>query len=136
MPATYGDIREEWERVEEYEISYRTLHTACNLKNDADLSFPVITAPYMDILSKYRSALKDIVVEVELDDAMAREYAYNPKMLSEELYNTTEFWFTLLQLNHCTTISQFHPTKKISFYDPYALKDALNEILILEGLLN
>ena len=61
-------------------------------------------------------------------------HRYRPKMLSYDLYGTTELWFLLLNLNGCKSIMEFTP-KKIKFYDPDRLKSYINEILVLEGIL-
>lgn len=136
MDISYSTITEDYERVEGYEISYRTLHTMAELRSRTRPDYPVIIAPYANILDKYRSNLKSLIVEVDIEEDMAREFRFNPKIVSYELYNTTEFWNLILQLNHCKSITEFKPTKKLIVYDPYALKDALNEIMVLEGLLD
>jgi len=126
IPST---MIEQIEFVDGLEISYRMLHNEAIL-NDIN-SNKKIEIPFVSLVNKYKYVLTDIVVKVKLDDILARQYLYQPKMLSYDLYGTTELWAELLRLNHCSSISEFKPTN-IRIYNPSKLKSMINEILILE----
>ena len=90
-----------------------------------------ILIPYESYTSKYKDALTNVIVESKLSEEEKRAYWYKPKTVSFELYGTTEFWYTLLILNQCTSINQFTPDI-MKYYDPNMFKDYLNHIMILE----
>ena len=49
---------------------------------------------------------------------------YKPKMLSYELYGTTELWLAILRANNMKNISEFHyPIIKV--YQPDRLKELI-----------
>lgn len=130
IPVT---LREQIETVEGDDISYRALHSIAYI-SDADTG-DVITVPYMDLISKYSDFLDAIVVEMTLTDELYFRYRYRPKTLSNDLYGTTELWFTLLNLNGFRSIMEFQP-KKLKYYDPDQFKIYINEIMVLEEVLN
>lgn len=118
--------------IKSYEISYRELHTKAVINDYSTKN--TIGIPFLNIISKYKDNLTDIIIEVELDDIQQRDYLYQPKKLSEFLYGTTELWFELLRLNHFPSISDFKPGNVVKIYDPGNFKEYINEILILEKL--
>ena len=125
-------ITEQIDTAKKLEISYRTLHTVADIHN---ISTNIkITIPYMSILSKYRYFLTNIIIPFQLDDALARQYLYKPKLFSYDIYGTTELWFELLHLNNWTSVIDFKPNR-IKVYEPDGLKQVINEIMILENRL-
>lgn len=118
--------------IKSYEISYRTLHTKAIISDYSTGNN--IGIPFLNIISKYKDNLTDIIIEVELDDIQQRDYLYQPKKLSEFLYGTTELWFELMRLNYFPSVSDFKPGNTIKIYDPMRFKEYINEILILEEL--
>jgi hypothetical protein len=129
IPAT---MTAQISEAKKLEISYRVLHPSAILKDE--YSSRNIEIPFSSLTNKYRDFLNKIVKTIELDDKLIARYRYRPKMVSYDLYETTELWNDILILNHCFSTYEFQP-KKISVYDPSSLKEYINEILILEGLI-
>lgn len=123
------DLVEQINTVKELEISYRVFNNSAKLKDIS--SNRTIEIPFESLIGKYKDILVNLIITVNLDDKLRRQYLYNPKLLSYDLYNTTELWAELLRLNNWSSIVEFKPIK-IKIYDPYRLKSFLNEILILE----
>ena len=144
IPASMG---EQISDLKSLEISYRNLHNTADIiynKNitgdNGGIKYDInITISYMSIISKYRhilSGIPNLIVKVKFDDKMARKYKYNPKRLSYDIYSTTELWFELLRLNYCSSITEFTLKNNIvNVYNVNQIKDILNEIMILEGII-
>lgn len=115
-----------------WEISYRVLHPSAIIKDE--FSSRNIEIPFSSLTNKYKDFLSKITKTVKLDDELIAKYRYRPKMVSQDLYGTTEFWNDILILNHCFSVSDFQP-KVITVYDPSKLKEYINEILILENII-
>lgn len=124
------NMTEQIENVKELEISYRMLHNSIYVNDE--YSGKKIEIPFESLINKYKNILSNIIVTVKLDERLSRYYLYNPKLLSQDLYETVELWSELLRLNNWSSIVEFKPVK-IKIYDPARLKEFLNEILILEG---
>lgn len=114
------------------EIAYRTLHTKAHISKE-NLTKDIVV-PYLSLTNKYKDFLKQIIIELPLDDDEAQIYHLKPKLLSEHLYGTTELWYSILELNGLKSIIEFD-LKNIKVYDPTRIKDYINEILILEGVI-
>ena len=130
VPAT---IPEQVSLAKDMEISYRTLHPSLVISNVKDDD--VIRVPYSSIINKYKDFLSTIVVEIKLDDAMREKYMYKPKMVSNELYGTTELWSEILILNNAYSVIEFKP-RVLKCYDPNRFKSFINEIILLEDVLD
>ena len=128
IPST---MTERVKNIEKLDISYRILHPSITIKDEA--SGNNIEIPFSSLTNKYREFLKSIIISIELDDAFMLKYRFKPKMISEELYGTTEFWNDILILNNCFRTCDFQP-RVLKVYDPKKLKSYINQILILEGL--
>lgn len=65
------------------------------------------------LLDKYRSELESLINVVTLTTSEYNKYKYNPKLLSYDIYGTTEMWGTILDLNqlHSTTEFYINPVK-------------------------
>lgn len=124
-----SSITEQYENAKSLEISYRVLHPSATM-NDVN-NDRIVKFPFSSIINKYKDFLYNIIIEIELNDEELEIYQYKPKMLSEDLYGTTELWDTILILNNATSVSEFK-SKKIKLYDPARLKRYLNEIMLLE----
>ena len=130
IPST---MTEQVESAKNLEISYRILHPPITLHNEeTDINIEI---PFSSLMNKYRDYLSDIIIEVPLDDVLQNKYRFKPKMISSEIYGTTELWDTILILNHCFRVAEFKP-KVLKVYDPNRLKEYINTILIIEGYLN
>lgn len=130
VPAT---VPEQVSLAKDMEISYRTLHPSLVISNVKDDD--VIRVPYSSIINKYKDFLSTIVVEIKLDDAMREKYMYKPKMVSNELYGTTELWSEILILNNAYSVIEFRP-RVLKCYDPNRFKSFINEIILLEDVLD
>lgn len=128
IPST---MTEQVKNIEKLDISYRILHPSITIKDEA--SGNNIEIPFSSLTNKYREFLKSIIISIELDDAFMLKYRFKPKMISEELYGTTEFWNDILILNNCFRTCDFQP-RVLKVYDQKKLKSYINQILILEGL--
>ena len=128
IPST---MTEQVKNIEKLDISYRILHPSITIKDES--SGNNIEIPFSSLTNKYREFLKSIIISIELDDAFMLKYRFKPKMISEELYGTTEFWNDILILNNCFRTCDFQP-RVLKVYDPKKLKSYINQILILEGL--
>lgn len=73
-----------------------------------------------DFFLKYRRQLDQIVQWYNIRETLY----YQPKMLSLQLYGTTELWLSILRLNNMKNITEFHyPIIKV--YDPAALNELM-----------
>ena len=79
----------------------------------------------------YKDYLSNIIMEIELNAEEQVMYLYKPKLLSEDLYGTTELWDTILLLNDCVSVIDFKPVT-VKIYDPEEFKALLNEIMLIE----
>lgn len=64
-------------------------------------------------------------------DLEYRRYRYNPKLLSFDLYGTTELWSLLLNLNELTSTTQFD-LKTLYIFPPYIV-DRIQRMMNLEA---
>ena len=56
---------------------------------------------------KYMPELKDIKIKVTLSNEEYFKYRFNPKLLSYDIYGTTELWFLILEANELHSVTQF-----------------------------
>lgn len=89
-------------------ISYDTLHLFEAAKFTPDASGADVGVIISDVVtSKYKKDLDEIVTTKKLTNEEQKKYKYNPWLLSYDLYNTTEYWFLLLELNHLYSAIEF-----------------------------
>lgn len=132
--ATFpASMEEQITNGESQELSFRTLHTYANVKNVVDEERLVV--PFGSLLNKYRHFLKPLVRELPLNHTLYLKYRFSPKSLSLDLYDTTEYWASLMELNNCISISDFDFEESIKVYDPTQILGMVNEILILEEII-
>lgn len=129
IPAT---MSEQVEQMTSLDLNYRVMHPFCYLTNEE--TDTTITIPFSSYTNKYRDYLSNIIVVTELSHEAQLKYRFNPKLVSSELYGTTEFWNDILILNHCVRLADFQP-KRLYAYDPDEFKYYLNQILILEEVI-
>ena len=91
-----------------------------------------IIYPLKNILFDYLDELKAPAKKVVLDDAQYLKYKYKPKLLSYELYGSTELYFILLLLNGTLNIKDFNK-KKFYALIPSDLAELLNAIVLAES---
>lgn len=126
IPAT---MDEQVLNASNLELSYNVLHENAIIKSVDTTT--TIAIPFKSLTNKYKDFLSNIIIELPLTEAEQEKYKYKPKLVSEELYQTTEFWDQILILNNAVSVIDFTP-KVLKVYDPEQLKLYLNEILILE----
>ncbi len=132
MASPISYISDQLSDIKKQELSYRKLHSNAFIRDARTDS--VIKIPFMSLTNKYKDFLEPYKILIPLSNIEQYTYKYQPKKLSEEMYGTTELWYTLLELNNLKSITEFTPTE-LYMYDPHKIVDLINEILILEGLL-
>lgn len=121
-------IKETVELGKELEITSNTLHYKKVITNSNNENFIFSISSIFD---KYYELMKERTMTIELTDAEYRKYIYKPKLLSLDLYGTTELDFLLLRLNNMTSCIYFNKqTFKVFDKDITTL---LNEIMIHEN---
>lgn len=126
-----SNLPEQVEQVLDFDISYRVLHPAALLTNIQTNT--TVKIPFSSLINKYKDFLTEIIETIELTDEEQEKYLYKPKKLSDDLYGTTELWSEIMVLNSAVSVIDFKP-KKVKVYNPYRLKDYINEIMILEDV--
>lgn len=130
--AYYTTMEEQYQDGEKLELSFRNLHTYAKVENK--VSEESLIVPFGSLLNKYRHFMKGIIEEVPLSHEEYLKYRFSPKKLSKDLYGTTEYWGSLLEINHCKSIVDFDK-ETVYVYNPQDLPAMVNEILILEEVL-
>lgn len=115
----------------DYSKSIAISHSKMHIKSKiSDSSGNNIIMNYESLLNKYRDYLQKIIITRTLTDIEYAKYKFQPKLMSFELYGTTELWSSILSINNLTSASEFTLQKvKLFTYDIF---DVINEILILE----
>lgn len=91
------------------------------LVGDADNPSNIFRVPIDDFFLKYRNELDSIKRIYSLPESLY----YKPKMLSLQMYGTTELWLAILRANNMKNITEFH-LPIIYIYDPAMLNDYIN----------
>lgn len=76
-------------------------------KPSNDLENPIIY-PENNIIYDYEEEFKKLAVQVEMTDTEFLKYKYKPKLLSYDLYGSTELYFAILFLNGTCNIKDFN----------------------------
>ena len=126
-------IQELIDFIKDEEISYRNLHLPIYIHNTK--TDDIIRVPYQSIFAKYIDYFRSIRIKSSFSEREIMKYRYKPKMLSNDLYDTTELWSVLLEINGFSSIIDFNLEKPIYVLHPGRMLDILNEILILEEIL-
>lgn len=83
-----------------------------------------------NIADKYSAELEENKKIVEFTTKEYYKYRYNPKLLSYDVYGTTELWFFILMANEIYTITEFN-LRKVKMFDA-AIISKLNRMLELD----
>lgn len=83
------------------------------------------------IADKYANELEENKHIVELTTKEYYKYRYNPKLLSYDIYGTTELWFFILMANELYSISEFD-LRKVVLFDT-AIITKLNRMLEMDA---
>lgn len=100
----------------------------CYLKDIEETNSRKLIIPGQDIFSKYKADLDEIIEIHTMSSIEKRRWLYNPKVMSFDLYNTTEYWFLLLQANEVFSATQFsmNPVKKYNSSLPMIISRIIN----------
>jgi hypothetical protein len=101
------------------------------LTTDNDNIDHIIRIPINDFFIKYRTQLNNNIQSYRISS----NYFYKPKTISLELYDTTEFWLSLLRVNNMKSITEF-TSPIILIYNPGAIKKLINIFFKREGKIN
>lgn len=90
------------------------------LVTEADNRNNMFRIPINDIFLKYNEQFADTIQNYALPEF----YFYKPKLLSYELYGTTELWLALLRINGMRNISEFNKSI-IKVYTPDQIQELI-----------
>jgi len=82
--------------------------------------------------NKYRSIIMSNLLKLTFTDEEFNKYKYRPKLLSLDLYDTTDLWHILIWINDFESIADFNK-KTIKILNPEALT-ILNHIVEMEKI--
>lgn len=101
-------------------ISLKNLYDTylVSTKNDNSHIFRV---PFYDFFTEHKSELSKLIEYYQCPEYMF----YKPKLLSLDLYKTTELWLSILRLNGMRNITEFHQPF-IKIYNPAGLERLIN----------
>lgn len=133
MSTIYDTIEDQIEDETEESMGYRKLHKYVKISDVESKSLLVV--PLTSITNEYRHFLEDHIVEVELDDEEYAFFRHNPQAVSNEVYETVQYWGLILELNHCKSRIDFDK-RVIKVYDPDTFEEVVEEIMDKEGLLD
>ena len=128
----YSTIQELIDQIETKEISYRNLHTTFCIRQNNE----VIQVPYKSMIREYMDLMAEDAITVSLPADEVRMYKFKPKKLSYDLYGTVELWAGLLELNKMYSTMDLTCEKPFLVFNPNTVKEKINEILIMEGVLH
>lgn len=120
-------IRDFIKEYKEETLSFDTLHFKEVFKKRNGDNVIILSD---SILTKYNNELLPLIVPLHLNDSEYNKFQYNPKLLSYELYGTTELWQLLLHANEIFYIGQFS-MNPIKVYTANVI-DLINRIITIE----
>jgi len=85
---------------------------------------------YTNLLVKYMPELKTLKTKITFTNDEYRKYRFNPKVLSYDLYGTTEFWFLILDINELRSVTEFD--LRTAYVMRGDIVDKLSRVLNLE----
>ena len=86
-----------------------------------------------NIVDDYLDELDSLSYELQLDDWAVTEFRYNPKKLSNKLYNTTKLWYMILKVNGLANVHEFDlKNGKVTIVPASAIKIFLGKIYSTE----
>ena len=113
---------DEWiEEGKDLDISHEGL---CLKVREGDL-----ITPYQTLVCRYYYALVPFIQKTTLTDEEYIKYKNNPKMLSQDLYETPELWSALMYINNIVSIADFK--KQTLYIFDKSIISKLEELLVL-----
>ena len=76
-------------------------------KASSDVENPLIYAEH-NVIYDYEDELKRLCQNVEMTDSELNKYKFKPKLLSYDLYGSTELYFVILFINNIYNIKDFN----------------------------
>ena len=116
-------------RYQAEEVTYDAFYLDQILKDEK--SGRKMRVNFNSLVTKYMPELKKIILKVTLSGEDYAKYKYNPKLMSFDLYGTTELWFLLLDINELHSTSEFNLRTLYVFQSN--IVDVLSRILDLES---
>lgn len=108
-------------------VSLKNLYDTL-LLSSTDRPDHIYRVPFSDFFLQHSDELKGAMALYQITESRF----YKPKMVSLELYGTTELWLALLRANNMRNITEFHyPLIKI--YHPAKLQEFINIFFKREG---
>ena len=98
------------------------------LVTDVNNRSDIYRIPFSDMFLKYKEQFSDSIQNYALPEF----YFYKPKLLSYEIYGTTELWLALLRVNGMRNITEFNKSI-IKVYTPDKLIELLQIFFKREG---
>lgn len=89
----------------------------------------IFRMPINDIFIEHMNEFNEAVQIYQIPETMF----YKPKLLSAELYGTTELWLAILRLNGMKNITEFHKPV-IQIWEPGTLKQLIDVFFKREGI--
>lgn len=80
-----------------------------------------------NVLNDYIEELEELAVWVELDDIEHMRYIYKPKLLSYDIYGSTELYFVIMYMNNICNVKEFN-LKKIKMLKMEVMEDFLSSV--------
>ncbi len=97
--------------VKEYIDAYTNeelVSSAFYLKQVFSTSKTKMLVNFNNLTVKYLPELRQIKIKISLSNEEYAKYKYNPKVLSYDVYGTTELWFLILEANELHSVSEFN----------------------------
>ena len=85
---------------------------------------------FTNLVNKYMPEIRGLKLKVTLSNDEYAKYKFNPKLLSYDIYGTTELWFLILEANELHSVTQFD--SKTIYLFRTDIVDKLARILNLE----
>lgn len=125
MNITYID-----QAIKDAQIDTVSMHNLYDtiLVGDENDDSNIFRIPTNDFFLKYKDELEPIKQLYQIQDTMF----YKPKLVSYEIYGTTELWLAILRANNMRNTSEFH-YPYINVYNPDSLKKLIKIFFKREG---
>lgn len=115
----------------DYGNSLDISHSKLHFKGFAPSNGRQIIINYTSVLDKYFDLITKNLTVYTMTDLDFQKYKFQPKLLSYDMYGTTELWSAILKVNNLFSASQF-TQQTINIFNSQIF-EILNEILILEA---
>ena len=136
MNMFYSTIKDQVNDLVADEVSYRNLHTNAYIRSAGPTGTgEIIKIPYKSITLDYASFFENTIITLPLTPQDRVKYRFKPKALSYDLYDTTELWHAILEINYIKSVAEFNLEKDPKVFVPSDFRKILNEIMVLEGVI-